>query len=221
MVSFRNFFTAALAFSVPISAAITPAEVVTNIESITQKSMALQTPAKSVTVISGQLLLIGQGPFPEIIRGFADIVTTATTAIAQMQGMPKEPAGASTDAVFEAFREVSTICSADIHVAYDEKQFVRVHQALLNILIGKAGLFSTLPFVGAPVAAVLRQIEKVVDTIAFMLIDTFEARAADFKDEAGALSGTLTVCINQYQGITTGITKRNLRFARREMVAAA
>merc|ERR1711879_1053271 len=153
MVSFRNFFTAALAFSVPISAAITPAEVVTNIKSITTKSMALQSPAKSVTIVSGQLLLIGQGPFPEIIRGFADIVTTATTAIAQMQGMPKEPAGASTDAVFEAFRE-----------------FVRVHQALLNILIGKAGLFSTVPFVGAPVAAVLRQIEKVVDTIAFMLI---------------------------------------------------
>ena len=178
MVSFRNFFTAALAFSVPISAAITPAEVVTNIKSITTKSMALQAPAKSVTIVSGQLLLIGQGPFPEIIRGFADIVTTATTAIAQMQGMPKEPAGASTDAVFEAFREVSTICSTDIHVANDEKQFVRVHQALLNILIGKAGLFSTVPFVGAPVAAVLRQIEKVVDvSLSSLVVFTPSARS--------------------------------------------
>jgi hypothetical protein len=42
-------------------------------------------------------------------------------------------------------------------------QFVRVHQVLLNILIGKAGLFQTVPFIGAPVAAVLRQIEGVVD----------------------------------------------------------
>jgi hypothetical protein len=33
----------------------------------------------------------------------------------------------------------------------------------LNILIGKAGLFSTVPFIGQPVAAVLRQIENVVD----------------------------------------------------------
>lgn len=52
-------------------------------------------------------------------------------------------------AIFDAFRE-----------------FVRVHQVLLNILIGKAGLFNTVPFIGAPVAAVLRQIEGVVDVSA-------------------------------------------------------
>ena len=63
-----------------------------------------------------------------------------------MQGMAPVPAGQPSDAIFEAFRE-----------------FVRVHQALLNILIGKAGLLQNLPFVGPPVAAVLRQIENVVD----------------------------------------------------------
>jgi hypothetical protein len=42
-------------------------------------------------------------------------------------------------------------------------QFVRVHQALLNILIGKAGLFQTVPFIGQPIAEVLSQIEGVVD----------------------------------------------------------
>ena len=44
-----------------------------------------------------------------------------------------------------------------------EIQFVRVHQVLLNILIGKAGLFQTVPFIGQPVAAVLRQVEAIVD----------------------------------------------------------
>jgi hypothetical protein len=43
------------------------------------------------------------------------------------------------------------------------RQFVRVHQALLNILIGKAGLLQQVPLVGPPVAAVLRQVESVVD----------------------------------------------------------
>lgn len=39
-----------------------------------------------------------------------------------------------------------------------------VHQALLNILIGKSGLVpNLLPFVGPPVAQVLRQLESVVD----------------------------------------------------------
>jgi hypothetical protein len=48
-------------------------------------------------------------------------------------------------------------------VVNKEKQFVRVHQVLLNVLIGKAGLFKTVPFIGQPVASVLRQVEAVVD----------------------------------------------------------
>ena len=62
---------------------------------------------------------------------------------------------------------------------------------------------------------------RILQTIAFMLIDTFEARAADLQKEAMSLTGTLDICIAKYQGIAEGITKRNLRFARGEVVAAA
>jgi hypothetical protein len=109
MVSFRNLFTAAVALSVPIAAQTTPAQVVSNIQMLTQKSQALQTPAQQISIINGPLILIGQGPFPQIIIGFTDIVTTATTALAQMQGMPPVPAGEQSDAIFNAFREVSTL----------------------------------------------------------------------------------------------------------------
>ncbi|KAF7446720.1 hypothetical protein A1F99_081670 [Pyrenophora tritici-repentis] len=109
MVAFRNIITAALALATPITAAISAAEVTVNIKVVTQKSMALQQPAQSISLVNGPLILIGQGPFPKLIFGFADIVTTATAAISQMQGMPKEPAGPATDAVFEAFREASII----------------------------------------------------------------------------------------------------------------
>ncbi|CAN9101752.1 hypothetical protein CUC08_Gglean008568 [Alternaria sp. MG1] len=205
MVSFRNFFTAAVALSVPVAAQLSPAQVVSNIRTLTQKSQALQAPAQSITIINGPLIVIGQGPFPQIITGFTDIVSTATTAIAQMQGMPPVPAGADSDAIFDAFRE-----------------FVRVHQALLNILIGKAGLFQTVPFIGQPLAAVLRQIENVVDTIAFGLIDAVESRASDLQREANSLDGTLTICINSYEGLSGNLkAKRSLRFARREIAAAA
>ncbi|KAF7568994.1 hypothetical protein A1F97_01505 [Pyrenophora tritici-repentis] len=180
MVAFRNIITAALALATPITAAISAAEVTVNIKVVTQKSMALQQPAQSISLVNGPLILIGQGPFPKLIFGFADIVTTATAAISQMQGMPKEPAGPATDAVFEAFREAT----------------------LLNILIGKAGLFQAVPFIGQPIAAVLRQIEGVVDTIAFMLIATFEARASDFQKEASTLTGTLSLCIAKYDGLS-------------------
>ncbi|TDZ74535.1 hypothetical protein CTRI78_v000684 [Colletotrichum trifolii] len=166
--------------------ALTPAQIVDNIRMVTTKSQALQAPAQSITIINGPLIVIGQGPFPQIVVGFTDIVSTVTTSLAQMQGTPPVPAGADADAIFDAFRE-----------------FVRVHQALLNILIGKAGLFNTVPFVGQPVAAVLRQVEAVVDSIAFSLIDLVQSRATDLTSQANSLGGSLQNAIDSYDGINT------------------
>ncbi|EEY18874.1 UVI-1h [Verticillium alfalfae VaMs.102] len=183
---------------------ITPAQVVDNIEALTTKSQALQAPAQSISIINGPLIVVGLGPFPvrkrvpassapcrtdmilqTLITGFTDIVSTATVAISQMQGMAGVPAGPPSDAIFDAFRE-----------------FVRVHQVLLNILIGKAGLFNTVPIIGQPVAAVLRSIEEVVDTAAFMLIDAVESRAEDLQSQAESLKGTITVAIGSYDGLS-------------------
>jgi len=111
MVAFRNIITAALALAAPIAAQATPAQVVENINLLTEKSQALQKPAQSIDLINGPLIVVGLGPFPQIITGFTDIVTTTTTALAQMKGMPAVPAGAESDAIFDAFREVSTFSS--------------------------------------------------------------------------------------------------------------
>ncbi|CCF45608.1 UVI-1h [Colletotrichum higginsianum] len=162
----------------------TPAQVVMNIEVITTKSQALIAPAQNINLISGALLIIGQGPFPKIIAGFTDIVTTAGVALVQMRGMPPVPAGAQSDAIFEAFRT-----------------FVKVHQQLLNVLIGKAGLFTTIPIVGEPVAVVLRAVEDIVDTVAFALIDAVQSRAKDLEAELDSLTGTIQTATKQYSGI--------------------
>ncbi|KAJ4379380.1 hypothetical protein N0V86_005425 [Didymella sp. IMI 355093] len=187
-----------MALALPVIAQTTPAQVVSNINMITQKSQALQAPAQSITIINGPLIVIGQGPFPQIITGFVDIVSTATTAIAQMQGMSPVPAGEQSDAIFDAFR-----------------------QALLNILIGKAGLFTTVPIIGQPIAAVLRQVENVVDTIAFGLIDAVESRASDLQAQAQSLGGTLDTAIRSYDGLSLTRKTRSLKFARREIAATA
>jgi hypothetical protein len=144
MVSFRAITV--LAFAAVAVAQSTPAEVVANINVLTQKSQALQAPAQSLSIINGPLIVIGQGPFPQIITGFTDLITTASNDLQQMQGMTAVAAGAEADAISAAYRD-----------------FVRVHQTLMNILIGKAGLFSTVPFVGQPMAAILRQDEGVTD----------------------------------------------------------
>ncbi|KAK1640444.1 UVI-1 protein [Colletotrichum phormii] len=173
----------------------TPAQVVQNIDMVTKKSNDLIAPAQKISLLNGPLIIVGLGPYPvtnpflpcdkkTIITGFVDIVSTVTTALAQMQGMPPVPAGPQSDAIFEAFRE-----------------FVRIHQMLLNVLIGKAGLFSTVPFIGAPIAAVLRQVENIVDTVAFALIDAVQSRATDLQVQAGMLTGTITTTIDRYQGL--------------------
>ena len=51
----------------------------------------------------------------------------------------------------------------------NRSQFVRVHQDLLNILIGKSGILTKVPLIGPPVATVLRQVEGVVDVSTYLL----------------------------------------------------
>ncbi|KAK8134967.1 hypothetical protein PG984_006979 [Apiospora sp. TS-2023a] len=162
----------------------TSQQVAAHINMLTQKSQALQAPAQSITIVNGPLIVIGQGPYPQIIAGFTDWVSTGTTALTQMQNMAEVPKGTESDAIFDAFRS-----------------HVRVQQTLLNILIGKVGLFEQVPFIGQPVAAVLRQVESVTDTLSYKLIDSVPSRAEDFKSQAESLNGTLTLCIDKHQNL--------------------
>ncbi|KAM7183294.1 hypothetical protein V8F33_013684 [Rhypophila sp. PSN 637] len=198
MVSLRLFVTAALAVATPIVSALpavpaaqltlTPEQIVDGIKTLSAKSQALQTPAENITIVNGPLILVGLGPFPRIISGFTDIVSTSTVFVSQMIGTP--PIGDEDEAtsIVDAFRE-----------------FVRIHQALLNILIGKASLFNTVrvPFISQPVAAALRQVENVVDTIAFGLIDIIDVGQPKqrLQNDANSLSSSLTICINAYEGL--------------------
>ncbi|KAH7309196.1 UVI-1 [Stachybotrys elegans] len=176
-------FTALLLAGFAAVASCIPAQqVANNINQITTLSRNLQTPARSLTVLDGPLLAIGQGNFPPIIQGFTEIVNVGTAFLNGMN--PEQYNEADSTLIFDAFRT-----------------FVRVHQELLNILIGRAGLFSTVPFVGQPVSAVLRAVEGVVDALAFSLIDMAESAAQGLQQEADALGSTLDAAINAYSGL--------------------
>ncbi|GAQ91769.1 hypothetical protein KFL_008490030 [Klebsormidium nitens] len=167
------------------SASATPRQLVDSIKRATQQGQALQAPAQSITIINGPLIVIGQGPFPKIIVGFTEMITELTTSIAEAQGAERL-SGADTTAVADAVRDM-----------------VRVHQALLNILIGKAGLFNTVPFIGQPVAEVLRQYEGVIDAYLFQLTDLASSEAASktISGQQMSLDGTTTIAINAYSGL--------------------
>ncbi|EYE93766.1 uncharacterized protein EURHEDRAFT_524286 [Aspergillus ruber CBS 135680] len=75
--------------------------------------------------------------------------------------------------------------------------FVQVHQELLKTIIGKHGLLSLTPFT-QPIAAVLRTLEVVVDTIAFSIIDTVPTCAEGATNDKSSLDDTLTDALDTY-----------------------
>ncbi|KAK4032955.1 hypothetical protein C8A01DRAFT_20056 [Parachaetomium inaequale] len=184
MVSLRSLVAGVALLAAPVMAALTPLQISDGLAQLTKMSQELQPVAASITIVNAPLIVIGQGPFPPLIKGFTEMVTVGTVIIGQTQGTPQITVEADATLVFESFRG-----------------FVRVHQALLNILIGKAGILTKVPMVGQPVAAVLRQVEGVVDSIAIFLIDLVESRAKDLESEANSVGESLDLCIQQYEGI--------------------
>lgn len=104
---FSKIFTAGAIMATTAMAALTPAQIADSLKTITTQSQNLQGPAQSITIVNAPLIVIGQGPFPPIISGFTQIVTTATAAISQFDGTPKITNQADADLVFGAFRTVS------------------------------------------------------------------------------------------------------------------
>ncbi|PMD29432.1 UVI-1 protein [Hyaloscypha variabilis F] len=178
---FTKVFVAITATMTSVYAQLTAPQIVSNINIVTSDSQALQAPANSINILSGPLFLIGQGPFPQIVIGFTQIVNTVTDDIQAMQGTQPFNVLSDENSILDAFTT-----------------FVEVHQELLQILIGKAGLLNDLPFVGPPVAQVLRNLESVVDTIAFALIDLVPDVAGRFTDQKNTLDVTIGQAIDAY-----------------------
>ncbi|KAH6617189.1 hypothetical protein F5144DRAFT_660081 [Chaetomium tenue] len=157
--------------------------VVENIQVLTVKSQKLIQPAKELTLVNALLLIIGQGPWPKVILGLGDIVATATLDVSAMSAGPKAKyIGVEATAIADAFR-----------------LFVKTHQTLLDALIGVGGFITKIPFVGPPVAAVLRSVEKVVDTLAFGIIDTLEASvAAALTTDYAGLKATIGTAVTTF-----------------------
>jgi hypothetical protein len=61
-------------------------DIITGINAITSQLQSLQGPASSINIINGILIIIGQGPFPQIIAGTSSVVGTAQAQAAFLQG---------------------------------------------------------------------------------------------------------------------------------------
>ncbi|KAI6911164.1 hypothetical protein KC318_g3290 [Hortaea werneckii] len=175
---FSKFFSA-LALTSAVSGAaihnekraISADQMVDNIKKITQLSQDLQPKAQAIDVNSN-LALPGTGVFQPVIDGFQQIIRVAQDDIDSMSDSTQYTA-ANAQPVCDAFSD-----------------FVVVHQELLRILIGKSGLLES--FYLGPVAAVLRSLEDVVDTLAFGVIDSVPSCQAKATQQKRDLDDTLS-----------------------------
>ncbi|EME39116.1 hypothetical protein DOTSEDRAFT_179527 [Dothistroma septosporum NZE10] len=157
-------------------------EIVDELNGLTSKAQALQAPIQSITPNNGVLIVVSQGPFPSIIKGYADIVTAGTYLVAGLQDQGSL-SGKDADDVYSAYTA-----------------FAKVNEFTLHMLNGKGATYANLPFVTQPVAAVLRNVENIYDTLAFTLADATKSHAAELQGAAGKLGEELDRIIYTYQG---------------------
>ena len=83
---------------------------------------------------------------------------------------------------------------------------MQVHQALLNVVIGKHGLLTLIPFF-EPIRLALVQLELVVDTFAFYLIDLIPTQKPTATQEVRGLDVTIRSAVDTY---STPLSKSSL-----------
>ncbi|KAI0648387.1 hypothetical protein C8Q79DRAFT_955206 [Trametes meyenii] len=76
--------------------------------------------------------------------------------------------------------------------------FVAIHQALLETIIGKHSLAQQF-FLTRPIAIALRSLESVVDTFAHAIIDLIPTRADEGNADAGSLQIYLQAAVSTYE----------------------
>ncbi|CAK1356345.1 hypothetical protein CB0940_00037 [Cercospora beticola] len=163
---------------------ISAANIVEAIKSLTAKTQELGAPANTITATNGPLLVIGEGPYPVVIKGFVDIVNQATLLSGQLFGAKPITAGGDADSISDAWKE-----------------FSQVSAVLLRVLTSKAGLLEdSVPLIGRPMVAVLRKHDSLVDTLAFTFINLVQNKASDISASTEDISKALRTAIQAYEG---------------------
>lgn len=126
----------------------------------------------------------------KLVTNFGKIIETVLEDIDSMGSVGDSDLDKGVQSnICDGFRDVSDTIYHDMRKAYSV-QFVKVHQALLSTVIGKAGILRGTPLTAA-VAEILAQLEMGVDKLAFGIIDAVPTCADDAKKDLGALDKTI------------------------------
>ncbi|KAJ4155098.1 hypothetical protein LMH87_000363 [Akanthomyces muscarius] len=198
---FAQLTTSLLTLAIAGCAAMSSDTVVANVEEVTQLSADTNTIAVKINLLNFARYA------PQVGSNLAQIVATVTKYIADMSRNDKRDLVEDIDELTEGtvkaiwpkkrqaappFTEANqqAICDAF-------RGFVRVHEALLATVIGKHGLLSLMGFAG-PIATTLRELEGVVDVLAFGIIDLVPICAQSATQDKNALDRSLRDAVDTY-----------------------
>lgn len=206
------------------NAVLSAREIVDNIDQITRLSADTNDAAKDISLANAFTKA------PRVVKGFQAIITAVGKDVAAMSGLAKVKRQSCTDPAnlegclqdienglhlpgqtfgVKTKRSLRTRQAAPPYTAANQyaiceaaRNFVRVHQQLLETVIGKHGVLSLTPFT-VPVALALQGIESGVDSIAFGIINVVPVCADDARRDFGALSVTIKKAEIKYSPRTT------------------
>ncbi|KAJ7871930.1 hypothetical protein B0H13DRAFT_1895579 [Mycena leptocephala] len=169
-------FTSTIVFPRAALAALTPAQVVANIEVVTSVSKSCNDVLGDLIPNLGSAKTVGEN----IVTNLVKIITNLGADVTAMQATPPfidAVAGPIVDAL---------------------KEFVRVHQQLLATVIGKHGIFAQFG-VTAPIAAILQSLEAAIDAFAFAMINLIPTKQGDVTADKNSLDASVVKTVTLYK----------------------
>ncbi|KAG6556044.1 hypothetical protein Mapa_001985 [Marchantia paleacea] len=145
----------------------------------TEKINIFNAAQQGVVIANGFATIIEKGVV--IASGFATIIEKVSEGIVRVDRVTSGP-----------------LPDADAQLVVDAlTTFVRVHQALLNVVIGKHGLTTMIPFF-EPIRLTLVSLEVVIDNLAFDLIALIPTQKSSATIQFEKLDVTLQAARNTY-----------------------
>ncbi|KAJ7642453.1 hypothetical protein DFH06DRAFT_1427924 [Mycena polygramma] len=181
-ISIATILSIALIFPGSALAALTPNEVVININVVTSVSRDITTALVSpLFVLSTPSLDIPTAK--SVVTGFKTIIQDLGTDITAMQATPAF-GDSITQPIVDALITVGRFSPT-------------VHQALLSTIIGKHSILAQFALT-APIAAILRSLEAVIDSFAFALIALIPTRSGSVNTSKATLGAAVSETITLY-----------------------
>ncbi|EPQ53673.1 hypothetical protein GLOTRDRAFT_131013 [Gloeophyllum trabeum ATCC 11539] len=163
--------------------------IISDLNRVTQLSAELRVTVQATTFLNATAAA------PRIVNGLQNIVATVTRAVADTHAS----SGSSSRDVITGRAQMKRAitheaCEAIVTALLD---FVRVHQALLSVIIGKHGVLSPIGF-ATPIRLALVAIEKGVDTFAIDIIEAIPCDKTRANQGLDSLDVTLERSIEAY-----------------------